>query len=96
MINTQSRSTSQVSGLDSDSPIFSFSVTTPTIGCSGDSEWMLNTGAIYHVCPNMNWFSSFRKLDGCSVVMGVDHPFNMEGICMVYIKMFDGVVWELK
>ena len=45
-------STSQASGSDSDSSVFSFSVATPIIGYSGDSEWMVDTGAIYHVCPN--------------------------------------------
>ena len=28
--------------------------------------------------------------------MGDDHPCNMEGICTVLIKMFDGMVQELK
>jgi len=28
--------------------------------------------------------------------MGNDRPCNMEGICMVHIKMFDGMVRELK
>ena len=36
------------------------------------------------------------KLDGCSVVMDDDRPRNMEGICTVHIKMFDGMVRELK
>ena len=54
VINTQSGSTSQAGGLDSDSTIFSFSVTTPTIGYSDDFVWMLDTGAIYPVCPNMD------------------------------------------
>ena len=36
-------STSQVDGSDSDSSVFSFSVTTPTIGYSGDFEWILDT-----------------------------------------------------
>ena len=44
--------TSQAGGSDSDSLVFSFSVTTPTIGYSSDSEWMIDTGATYHVCPN--------------------------------------------
>jgi len=57
---------------------------------------MLNTGATYHVCPNRDWFSSFEKLDGCFVVMSDDHPCNMEGIGTVIIKMFDGMVRELK
>jgi len=96
VINTQSGSTSHAGELHYDTRIFSFSITTPTIGYSGDSKWMLDTGAIYHVCPNRNWFSSFEKLDGCFVIMGDNHPCNIEGICMVHIKMFDGMVWELK
>ena len=48
----------------------SFSVTTPIIGYSVDSEWIIDTGATYYVYPNRNWFSSFKKLDGCSVVIG--------------------------
>ena len=42
-------STSQAGGSDSDSLVFSFSVTTSIVGYSGDSEWMLDTGATYHV-----------------------------------------------
>jgi len=53
VISTQA-STSQAGGSDSDSLVFSFSVTTPTIGYSGDSEWMIDTGVTYHVCPNKN------------------------------------------
>ena len=51
VINTQSGSTSQAGGSYSDSSVFSFSVATPTIGYSGNSEWMLDTRAIYHVVP---------------------------------------------
>ena len=42
-------STSQTGGSDSDSSVFSFSVTTPIVCYSGDSKWMLDTGATYHV-----------------------------------------------
>ena len=52
VIHTQSGSTSHAGGSNSDSMVFSFSVNTPTIGYLGDSEWMLNTIATYHVCPN--------------------------------------------
>jgi len=51
MINAQPSITSQVSGSDSDSSVFSFYVTTPIVGYSGDSEWMLDTGSSYHA-PN--------------------------------------------
>jgi len=57
---------------------------------------MLDTGATYHVCPNRNWFSNFEKLDGYSVIMSDDRPCNMKGIGTIQIKMFDGMMWELK
>ena len=96
VINIQSSSISQVDGSDSDSSIFSFSVTTPTIGCSGDSEEMLDTRGTYHVCPNKDYFSSFKKLDGYFVVIGDDRLCYVEGIGLTYIKIFDGIVRELK
>ena len=52
---------------------------------------------IYLSCmPNRDWFSSFEKLDGCSVIIGDVRPCNIEGIGTVQIKMFDGMVRELK
>ena len=57
---------------------------------------MIDTEATYHVCPNRDWFSIFEKLDGCSVVMSDNHPCHMEGIGIVLVKMFDGMVQELK
>ena len=57
---------------------------------------MLDTRSTYHVCPNKDWFFSFKKLDGYSVVMGDDRPCNMKGICMVLIKIFDRMVQKLK
>jgi len=51
VINTHA-STSQADGSDLDSSVFSFSVTTPTIGFSDNFVWILDTGATYHVCPN--------------------------------------------
>ena len=61
VINTQSGCTSQVDGSDPDLSVCSFSVTTPTIGYSGDSEWMIDTGATYHVCPDRDWFLVLRN-----------------------------------
>jgi len=57
---------------------------------------MLDTEATYHVCPSRNWFTSFQKLEGYSVIIGDDRPCNMEGKGTVQIKMFDGMVRELK
>ena len=88
--------TSQADGSDLDSSVFSFSIATPIIGYSEDSERMFDTGVTYHVYPNMYWFSNFEKLDGCAVVMDDDRPCNVEGIGTVQIKIFDEMVRELK
>ena len=77
--NTQ-RSSSQTDGSDSDSSGFSFSVITPIFGHSWENEWILDTGTTYHACPNRGYFSNFQKLEGCSIVMGDDHPCSMEGV----------------
>ena len=56
-------------GNDYDSSGYSLSIT--HIGCySEESEWILNTGAIYHVGPNQEWFASFGKLDEDLVSFG--------------------------
>jgi len=46
--------------------------------------------------PKQDCFSSFEKLGGCFVIMGDDRPRNMKGIGTVHIKMFNGMVRELK
>ena len=83
-------------GSDDDSSVFSLSVTTPTVCNSDSAEWILNSGATYHVCLNMAWFSNFEKLDECYTVMGDDHPCNIEGMGTVRIKMDEEIVRELK
>jgi len=95
VISTQA-GTSQAGGSDSDSSVFSFSVTTPTIGYSSNSEWVLDPGATYRVCLNRDWFSRFEKLDGCFAIMGDDHPYKVKGIDAVRIKILDRMVRELK
>jgi len=95
VVSTQA-STSQADGSDSDSSVFSFSVTTPIVSYLDKTEWILDTGATYHVCLNRAWFSSLEKLDGYFTVMGDDHPCNVKGMGTVRISVFDGIVRELK
>ena len=53
VVSTQA-GTLQAGGSDSDSLVFAFSVITHTVGYSCDSEWILDRGVTYHVCPNRN------------------------------------------
>ena len=89
VVSTQG-STSQADGSYSDSSVFSLSFTTPTVCNLDNAEWILDTGATYHVCPNRAWFSTFEKLDGCYTVMGDDHPCNIEGMGTVLSRWMMG------
>jgi len=82
--------------LDSDSSAVSLTITTPTICYSDVSEWILDTGATYHICPKRDWFASSEKLDGGLVQMGDDSTCRMDRVGTVLVKMFDEMVRKLK
>ena len=79
-------STSQAGGPDSDSSVFSFSVTTPIVCNSDNAEWILDSGSTYHV-PNRAWFSNFEKLDRCYTVIGDDYPCNIEAVSYTHLTL---------
>ena len=81
--------------IDYDSSEFSLSITS-TICYSEESECILDSGDTYHFCFKWEWFASFEKLDGGLVSLGDGHTCQIEGICTVRIKLFDGMVRELK
>ncbi|KAH9803321.1 hypothetical protein KPL71_001718 [Citrus sinensis] len=74
---------------------YSLSIT-PAAYVASSSEWILDTGATYHLCPNKEWFTDFRNLESGAVVMGNDKPCRTIGIGTIRLKMFDGMVRELK
>ena len=78
----------------SDTSIYSLSIS-PTDSYSEESEWMLDNGATYHVCPRRKWFSSFEKLDSGVVYMADNRACQILGIGRIHIKMFDGIIREL-
>ena len=82
-------------GDDSDDSCFSLLIT-PEVNHVDASDWMLDSGATFHVTPRRDWFASFEKVDGGVVVMGNDQSCGVCGIGTVRIRMHDGVVRELK
>ncbi|KAH9764080.1 hypothetical protein KPL70_001401 [Citrus sinensis] len=74
---------------------YSLSITSTTYVASS-SEWLLDTGATYHLCPVREWFTDFNELESSEVVMGNDRPCRLMGIGIVRLKLFDGMVRELK
>ncbi|KAH9679174.1 CCHC-type domain-containing protein [Citrus sinensis] len=52
---------------------YSLSIT-PAAYVASSSEWILDTGATYHLCHIKEWFTDFRNLESGAVVMGNDQP----------------------
>ncbi|KAK3036784.1 hypothetical protein RJ639_030814 [Escallonia herrerae] len=62
---------------------------------SSDRGWILDTGCSFHMCPNRDWFVTYRSFDGGKVVMGNDVAYKVVGIGSIQIKMHDGIVRTL-
>ena len=87
----------KASGNDSDSDSSGYSLSAlPSVCVAYSTEWILDSGATYHICPRRDWFSSFQELErGDFVLMGNDHKCSIGGIGTVRIRMSDGVIREL-
>ncbi|KAM7469064.1 hypothetical protein LguiA_007247 [Lonicera macranthoides] len=62
---------------------------------SSSSEWILDSGCSYHMCPNRKLFHTFTEVNGSKVLMGNDHACKTMGIGMIRLKIHDGVVCTL-
>ncbi|KAH9751443.1 hypothetical protein KPL71_014298 [Citrus sinensis] len=74
---------------------YSLSIT-PATYVASLSEWILDTGATYHLCPIKEWFTDFSELESGAIMMGNDQPCRTMGIGTIRLKMFDGMIRELK
>ncbi|KAH9662850.1 hypothetical protein KPL70_019489 [Citrus sinensis] len=63
---------------------------------ASSSEWILDIGATYHLCPIKEWFTDFRNLESGVVMMWNNQHCRTMGIGTIWLKMFDGMVKELK
>lgn len=59
------------------------------------ADWILDTGASYHMCLHRDWFSTYEPLAGGSVTMGNDAVSLTVGIGSVRIRCHDGTVRTL-
>lgn len=58
-------------------------------------EWVLDSACTFHMCPNIDWFSTYEEVLRGSVIMGNNAPCKIAGVGTVRIRMFDGVVRTL-
>ncbi|KAG8473398.1 hypothetical protein CXB51_035716 [Gossypium anomalum] len=59
------------------------------------SEWILDSGCSFHMCPNREWFSTYSSVEGGVVRMGNDSSSKVIGIGTVKIKMHDWMIKKL-
>ncbi|KAL5757095.1 hypothetical protein ACOSQ2_021841 [Xanthoceras sorbifolium] len=59
------------------------------------NEWILDTACSFHMCPNRDYFSTYKSVQGGVVLMGNNHACKIAGVGTVRIKMHDGVVRTL-
>ncbi|KAK3022350.1 hypothetical protein RJ639_047055 [Escallonia herrerae] len=52
-------------------------------------------GYFYHMCPDRDWFATYRSFDGGKVLMGSDIACKVVGIGPIQIRMNDGFVRTL-
>ena len=59
-------------------------------------NWVLDSGCSFHMCPNKNLFTNYETCDGGIVVMGNDSSCRVVGRGLIRLKMFDGMIKELR
>ena len=60
-----------------------------------NEEWLLDSGALHHICPHKDWFASYQIVNDGIVLLGYNHSCKIVGVGNVTIKMFDGVIRTL-
>ena len=59
------------------------------------TEWILDSGCTFHMCPYKDLFTTFEPVDSGVVLMGNDAQCKVEGIGTIQIKTHDGIVRTL-
>jgi len=68
---------------DFDSSDYSLSIIS-IVCCLEKSEWILDTGATYHVYPKREWIANFEKLDGGLVHSMMDTHVILRDMCSLH------------
>lgn len=58
-------------------------------------EWIQDSGGIYHICSNQEFFFSLEALEDRVAYVGNDTPYKIKGICKVKLQIHDGTISHL-
>ncbi|KAG8497152.1 hypothetical protein CXB51_008362 [Gossypium anomalum] len=56
------------------------------------SEWILDSGCSFHMCPNREWLSKYSSVEGGVMRIGNDSSSKVIGIGTVKIKIHNGTI----
>lgn len=59
------------------------------------SEWILDLGCSFHICPNKDLFSTYSLFEGGLVLIGNNSPCKVTGVSTVQIRMQNGIIRTL-
>lgn len=61
-----------------------------------DTDSILDSGCIFHMCPNKSWFHNYKEIEPRKVYMGDNNSQNVLGISDISIKCMMEVLGRLK
>lgn len=59
------------------------------------SKWILDLGCYFHMCPNIEWFSTYNSVEGGVVHMGNNSSSKVISIAIAKIRMHDETIMIL-
>ncbi|KAG8474857.1 hypothetical protein CXB51_031589 [Gossypium anomalum] len=59
--------------------------------CKVSEEWILDSGCIFHMSPNRDWFTTYETVSESVVLMGNNASCKIAGVGTIKVKMFDRV-----
>ncbi|KAG6418969.1 hypothetical protein SASPL_121176 [Salvia splendens] len=57
--------------------------------------WIFDSGASYHLCPHMEYFTTYEQIDGCNITMANSVVCKVVGIGSIRIRTHNGVFCTL-
>lgn len=56
-----------------------------------DEEWILDSSCSFQMCPNRSWFTTYKEVNGGTILMGNNMVCKIVGVGTIQIRMHDGI-----
>lgn len=65
-------------------------------GILTNSKWVVDSGCTYHMCPDKHLRVNYKPFNGGEVMIGNNSMCKEIGLGTIRLKMFNGMIRELK